>query len=675
MHQPSRRVSRSSSRSVFALCALSLLASGCGLIDDVLGTGPDESGRKSFVPHTVKYASATGSPIVVRGSRLVYLADEKTSGSINLNAKNGDLGVDDHIAVVVDMKDGKHRPLNVSAAQAYVLGKHVYLVTREAHDSWDWNLDGDKTDLVLLHYPGSGPGSLAAPDVEYVDDVDLNATQPAIVVADRLYYSASTSEAVPADSTSLKWLDKSIPSTPTRVPHLVTALAGAEAHPRILGEDDGLLFVGLSEFIDPVDLNDDGDTIDGFTLALLDTTDPAAALLSTELALNGAATPLRAHATGPNDWVVAFLVSEQNQDDFATGLNDSAALGFPAAWAPTNCAAHADNDRFDLVLHFLDYGAWSADPIANPPQNTGLAGGVRLLATDDHVATIVNEADDGACDANADGDTTDFVFRWVSTLTPQLPFNESSELLGVIVVNGNAKSITDLDGRFVAVIGEATNGKDLDGDPDIDTILLGWIDPALGAAATWMFDRNGNPVTSAVLGVSSLSENRDRDRLLVGVNELAYGKKLNPKDSDLADTVPAVVRFATSNPNALKIQLLKAALDGNGNGGVVQVGKYLLFRVDEAADTRDWNKDTFGTQMLVRGRIDNGQMRLTSPHNQFGTDAVITDGAYGAAFLAQEAVTVQTQFGNVTVAVRDFNKDGDFADSVVRWVRLGYALD
>lgn len=620
--------------------------------------GEDDSGTTAFQPHTTKYATLSTSPVVFGNHRFVYLANETSSGK-NFNAKNGDSSFTDDCAVVVNMKNRIEHPLNVATEEAAFIGRHVYLAVNERDDSWDWSDDGDLTDFVLLHYPGSG-GSPSARDVEYVDTLDSAATVPFVVASDRLYYAADLLEPLAANETNVKWLDRDAPTTPTRVLHNVAAAAGGSCHARPASVDEELVFLTISELVESVDHNDDGDTNDGNVLALLDSTDVGAELLSTELAQVNQTGFTRARQLTTGGWLVAFLVNEARQADFVDGLNDAVGLGFPAGWEPTGCVGYSDQDTTDNVLFFLDYASWFADPIANPPQNTGLAGINRVLAVPGYVGTTVLENDDGGCDANGDSDTNDAIFRWTATATPLQPFNDPDELVAMLAAGGNAKGISDLDDRFLCIVDENADSRNHDNDSNVDNLLLAWLDPTLGAASVWNFDREPTKTGIQAAIVSWMADRSKRDRVLVDIAERSFGTTQNKswKDKDVSDEVPAFAYFPNATPDRFAFPRAPAALSA-GNGGIVQAKNSVFFRVSEVSDSRDWNRDNIGSFMLVRSTLSQKGLDYISPLNNLASDSVFTDGRYGAAFLVDE-----------TLVFHDYNHDGDRADLVVRWIRI-----
>ncbi|MCE9595563.1 MAG: hypothetical protein K8S98_15355 [Planctomycetes bacterium] len=654
----------------FALAAL-LLAPTC---NDILGDlkndiedialGDDPSGTTAFEPHTTKYAALPTSKIVVAGERFVYLANEAASGK-NFNAANGDVGLSDDIAVVVNMKGRSEHALNVDANDVAILGRHVYLAVSERDDSWDWNQDGDLGDDVLLHYPGKLNSSPAAPDVGFVDTLDGSATTQILVSENRLFYTADLLEPLAAGESNLKWIDRTAPATPIRVLHNVAASAGGGCHVKIQSADEGMLFATIPELVETVDHNNDGDATDS-VLALVDATDVGSEVLSTQFAVSTGTVRVRARATGAGDWLVGFLVHEGNQNDFIDGLNDAVGLGFPAGWEPTSCTGYSDTDLLDDVLFFLNYAAWFADPVADAPQNTGLAGINRVLAVPGFVGTMVLEAADGSdapdngCDANDDGDKNDVIFRWVSTATPLQPFNDPNQLVAFAVVNGNASGISDLDDRFLCVVDEAADKRNHDADSNVNNLLVAWLDPTLGASAVWNYDREPTQpgIQSAV--TTWLSDRPKRDRVLFAMSEKSFGTTQNKswKDKDVNDQVPTFARFSKSAPDRLTVPHGPVALFAS-DGGLVIAKNSVFCRVDEIADTRDWNGDgAKSSPILVRTTLSHQGLDYISPLNILTTDSVFTDEKYGAAFLVDEAL-----------ANHDYNHDGDKSDFVVRWIR------
>jgi hypothetical protein len=639
--------------------ALALLwASGCsGSSSDDNGGG----GNDKFEPESTDHAAAGGSPLWAVGQWLLYLADEGSTGpgGTNMNSGKGDLDELDQIAVAVDMKSGETRNLHTATEDAAILGNQVWLVVDEDEDTKDWDLDGMADDLVLLHW------SRGTDVVQWVDTLDPVAKS--IETANgRLYYCAVPAAPLMASESSVRYVQESAPRTPLPVMHAVPSAVAQGLSPAILGRDEGLLWLALDETVETIDLNDDGDATDEFVMALLDGTDPSAMLLSPELALPGANAPVRARKQGAGDWTVAFLVSEADQDDFPTGLNDPD--DFHPDWVPEACdGTYDDTDRTDDVLFFLEFAAWAASPGANPPVNTGLAGANRVFVVPNFVATLTPEEDDGDCSTNGDGDTDDIVLRWTRKQSDQLlikPFGSSDEILAIRNVPGGTRGVTDLDGRWIAVIDEADDDRDHDpksnppGSGDQVQTLVAWLDPADGNSATWEFNHSSGPDPLGV-GGSYMAERKERDRILVGFQESVFGMSINVNgDNDILDSTPTFVSFDPGNADDLDFPGPAVALDSSNPGMVLAEG-VVFYRVDETEDDRDWNNDgDLDDQVMWRTRIsDNSSVYMGTLNDLAGPVIVASD--FGAACLADE---VQ--------AHRDYNGDGDQADFVVRWFRI-----
>jgi hypothetical protein len=332
------------------------------------------------------------------------------------------------------------------------------------------------------------------------------------------------------------------------------------------------------------------------------------------------------------------LVSEGDQNNFATGLNDPLALGFPPTWFPSNCPSFADADQLDNVLHFLQFAAWRNDPVANPPVNTGLAGVNRIVIVPGFIGTVALEADDGGCSTNGDADSNDAVFRWTSTVTPLAPFTDQNQLLATIAVGGNALGVTDLGDKFVIIVSEADDDRNHDQDPGTDNFLLAWLDPALGANAVWNFDNDSTKAGVQALGVNWMADRPQRDYVLFSLQEKLAGKSLNKHDKDQFDSVPAWGKFTTGAAPELVVRWGPAAL-ADLNAGIVMAGDNVFFRGNQVADHHKYVHSKFGqgSDVVLRTTISHRRIDYISPVNSaFNTDVIVTDGKYGAALLVDE---------------------------------------
>jgi hypothetical protein len=529
----------SSVRPLVAACALAVL-SACG-------GGGSGGGAALFAPVSTDGAVTANGRIVVQGKWLVYQSDEASvAAGTDLN---GDADTADQVAVVVNLATKAEKVLGVAASDFAVVGNHVYLAVDEALDGFDWNGDTDTTDFVLCHWPttGAGTSSPNAPEVEYVDDLEDESPHDLVVADGRLYYTRSDSTGGLANGdTTLAYLETTAPVTAVGVGAVDTAFVH---HPRILRTEEGLLFLWEDENVETEDLNGDGDATDGYVLALLDATDPAAEVASVELPIRDDDAPVRATKLAAHDWLVGFLVNEAAHASAAQGLNDAA--DFPNGWKPDNCPTYTDTDTNDDVLHFLLFKDWLTNPVTDPPVNTGIPGREQVLCTTTTVATIADEADDGGCDLNDDGDATDEILRWVGIATPTAPVGDSALLVAVAdSTPGGANGVTDLSGKLLAVIDESEDDGNYDGNA-ADNKLLGWIDPL--APTAWVTDHSST--STLFFGTPWLGEARPHDYVRVAFQESVFAQNignsadtaLGNDDGDTGDSLPGIATFASAS--------------------------------------------------------------------------------------------------------------------------------
>ena len=154
-------------------------------------------------------------------------------------------------------------------------------------------------------------------------------------------------------------------------------------------------------------------------LALLDGTDPAAVVTPTSVSLRDGSTPLDAEALDvagdgiPDEgWLVAVLVDETSE---GADLNDPGL--FDGDWLPAQCAAVADGDQTDEVLHYIYFGH---PTFASTAMNTGLAGRSKVLVLDGSFVATLSPEDEQGCDLNQDGLAGDLFARWCEALDPAL---------------------------------------------------------------------------------------------------------------------------------------------------------------------------------------------------------------------------------------------------------------
>ena len=645
-------------------------------------TSGGDGGGVKFVPVTAKVGSkkvavAFSTRAVIRERWLAFLADEASSGAPG-NDFNMDGDVIDSIAVVVNMASQKQTMLEaadgngVQAQELGIIGSgsggQVYLVTDESKDGRDWDADGMQDALVLLHWSESAGVVTFIARLESSIVHVLAVLNPQDPKEDRLYFSEELTLPPVPPETSLRYVQAAQPTVKIAVNAASPATTGQVPH--LLAADSGLLFLYQDEVAEARDFNGDGDQLDDHVLAVLDGTDPSAMVLSVGLAVRGDSSPVRALRKGtttPADWVVAFLVNEAAQAN--TNLNDPALFG--GSWQPLQCAGQGDIDTDDDVLHYLEYIPWSTSPASDPPVNTGLVGTDRVLAVKRNVTpaqyfvgTISLELDEGTCSLNGDGDQDDRILRWVKVEPPAVvPFGKMEDLLALRDVPGGTRGASDLDGRLMVVVDEAADDRDHDNDGQKTHHLAAWFDwaPNQGPPA-WIFDHNPSSMGIQAVGASWMAEREQRDRLLVAFQESVFGAPINTGDGDMLDSVPTFARFDPSNAKDLDFPGPAVAIAG-ANAGIAIANGVGFYRVDEAADNRDWNgangKSDFVLFRTTVATIQNSNF-ISTLSNIPDRPAVETGGNVGAAFITDEAM-----------ANTDLNGDLDKTDLVLRWMRIG----
>ncbi len=636
-------------RSLLLLLALPsvLLAAGCSDDDDDGG---------SFVVRTGLRATDADARSVVGSGWIVYFADEGTSGGPSDPSPdlNGDGDVTDDVAVVAKLGGGAETVLRAASAAAILAGQ-VYLVVDEAEDGTDW--DGDVADnTVLLHW------SQATGVVAFVDGLNPAGLlgEPLVAMEDtRLYYASSATPA--GDETSLRYVQKSAPTTPVTV---MNQVGGGALQPVILGESDDLLFLALDETVAAADYNADADNLDTTVLALLDGTDEAATVLTVPLALADASAPFAALRNGTqSEWLLAVLVNELAQG--AANLNDPVLFTNPLM--PDSCAGSPDADTDDDVLFYARYEDLLA---ASPAVNTGLAGHDRVAVVEDFVATLTDEAD-ATCDMNEDGDTLDSIPRWVEAVEPVAPPRDPTQLQAVSDVPGGSHGLVAVNNNLVMVVSEAADDADINSDGDQTDTLVGFLVPANGFATTWTFSHpDDNPGTGLsgehFVGASWMASESSESRIGLGFQESVPGVTLNvdlfcdfvSKDADATDSLPVWADFEGGLP----------IFDFDGQGyaileadpGIVIRNGWAFYRVSEAADNFDYNNDGDENDMILfrNPQTTCATFAMATASTLPGADnpVVETDGLTGCAFITSEFQ-----------ASLDMNGDGDTNDLIPRW--------
>lgn len=632
-------------------CSLLALAA-CSSSDD---DNDDEDGE--FVVRTTSQSVASSTPLVIDDHWLAYLADEATTGAGGTDF-NGDTDKIDQVAVRVNSSSGAQTVIGVATEELAFANRTLFLVVDEGDDDTVWNMDADMDDDVLLyHKPGDAMPTFLA---TLADAADMQI----VAVGDRLYYVDAGGSS--GDGTSnLFYVSVDVPggtpSAPVQVDENVGDLGdGVLVEP--LAWENGILFLTVDEAVDG-NLNGDGDSTDDI-LVFLNTDAMTDEILSTDLAVDRTGDVAALKKAG--DYWIAFLVDENAQDQ---DLNANVLFG--ASWDPENCAGVDDLDRDDYILHWLLYTDFvgSANVV-----NTGLVGNVGsgeyvYVHQQEFVGVVSYESEFGpvGCDLNDDGDTNDRIFRWVDASDPNaavLPVGQISKMVALPTnVPGSSDDSTGgvvaVSNLWVVIVDEAQDGRDWDGDPGSDDQwVLAHVPVNIGQG--WNVNHGTtNPGPIAVTWMAD--DPRNEDRFLAGLTEASIGADLNG-DGDEDDSVPTFP--AKLSGSTLTFPGIQVAVDQT-NAGIATAGGIAYYRVSEADEDRDLNKDGDKTDdMLQRVPIASGGPVTMSTLSGFdGPAAVLGAGKpQVGAFLVQEA-----QFGP---AGTDLNKDGDALDVVVRYFRL-----
>jgi hypothetical protein len=644
-------------------------------------------GGTLYVPRSTSASAADNSIVRVQDRWVLFQADEFTTGPGG-TPLNGDGDRNDQVAFLVDMVSQRETNLGIAADDLAILGTgagaQILLVVSEGVDGIDWNEDADAGDVVLLTVPAGTAGSATPTLLATLSGPG----EPLVSIGNRAYFveDETAGEPLSHGETAIAFArldaNQSVVG-PIRVRHgLVDLFTGLElvkvlCDPDLVGADGGALFFTMNETSEVeiggstpgVNLNgllsglEDFDATDEHVLGVLDTTDPDARARGLSLAVVSDAKTVRAVRTGTaagSGGLIAFLVSEAGQG--GRNLNHAGAIGLPSGWEPPQCTA-PDTDTEDLVLFAIPSPTFFGSPLFW--QNTGLAGSDRVLALEgedtSYVGTLSTEAD-ASCDLNADGDAQDTVFRFAPVGGGTAFVTSVKALLAVETVEGGVSGVTDLDGRFVAVISEADNDQSFDGIPGKDHDLLAWLDPDETTNSTpqpWIFDHSPTSGIQAA-GTDWMAERPQRDRLAMTYQEAVHGAPINTGgDSDPNDSIPTFARFDPIDDFDFPGPPL--AGQANNAGIALSDNDLAFYRVDEGADNRDWNSDGDKEDLvLFRTTVSTLQdSTFLDVLNDLQRPAVELGGTVGAAYLADEAM-----------AHADFNQDGDAFDLVLRWFRL-----
>ena len=612
------------------------------------GGGGSES--EAFVVRTSRFAAGATTPFSADGYQFAYLANEATSGATDLNSDADTL---DDVAVVVDARTRVETSTGIAARSVALLGDELYLAVVESADGFDWNGDAALDDVVLLHWEGLSRSATAVATLQ-------SSGKDMLVAGGRLWFVATAgTQGIVADG--LHRLDELEP-TP-----VVVALGGTLAaadEPDLLGTQAGCLFLGLDEATEGADLNGDGDQTDASVLALVDAAEATPLVRSTALAMPDDSAPVAARAVSGALAEVAFLVSESAQG--ATNFNNQTEAELGSAWQEDQCdASHRDTDTNDAVAHYIRWPQWIAGEAA---RNTGLPGDDVVVLVDGYVAVDCDETAHGGCDLNVDGDASDTIARWTQLVGPATaidPHSAPLDMHAVADVPGGTHGIVGFAGRLVIGYDEAQDGKpDIDGNGVDTDVLVAWLDPT-PTGGTFTFQHGSSTLNE--VGVSWMAPSSDNSRLCVALTERVAGDVINDQpeqegpSGDLDDSIPTWAYFSGTT---LIFPGVAIAVRKN-DAGITAARGSGFYRVDEAADSFDWNGDGDQADVVVR------QTNLSLGTSiGMGTGSAVA-GAPGAEFgAAPSGPSVGMFLTDEAMANVDLNGDGDTADKVVRWFRF-----
>lgn len=634
-----------------------LLLAGLSAFAVVACGGGGGGGIPTFESQATAQAMDVSFPAVVAGDWAAYRAVEATTGAGGTDL-DSDGVADDKVTFALSLVDGTETSSNLEAEKVFIIGDTFFLVVDELVAGADLGGSVAADELLLMTWdPTSGM------DPVYVDTLERAASVRAVATSERLYYVAAATPA--ALETNLRFLDV----VDVGLPVTVGVSAGTITSARILDERDDLVLLTLDETVDG-DLDGDGDGTDAFVLALLDGTDAAALLEPTAVTIGGATTPFDAEAldvagdgTADDGWLVGVFADEVSM---GADLNDPAL--FAGAWRPGQCAAAADGDQTDDVLFYIYY---NHPTFASTPINTGLVGRNVVHVVDGaYVATVSPETEAG-CDLNQDGDSGDLVPRWCEAVDPALgsmgllPPGATS-LMDAVVASpaGGSFGLVELAGNLIALVDEATDNTDHNGDGLKTATLIAFVDD-LDTDLAWDYNLTEPEGGTVTVGASWLGSVPAVDRIGIGLEESVADQNLNngcgvtPKDGDKTDSVGAWLHFETAGLVVPGIGFATQPF----NAGITFAGGNAFFNVDEAGDDSDYNGDGDKfDQILVRnplGPMGCQPKAMGTMSSSFGL-AITSDSVQrGGVFVGDE---VDAKF--------DFNKDGDQNDLVLRWIRF-----
>ncbi|MEZ6005111.1 MAG: hypothetical protein R3F33_13085 [Planctomycetota bacterium] len=631
---------------VFGLPLVGLV--GCTTSDDT---------NTPFTTKTLQSSVAPNAVLAVSDRYLAFPASELGFGAsgTDLNA-DGDLS--DDVVSVLTLGNDDLVPLGValnSASNAKGLvwcNDVLFMVVSESGDGHDWNADSDMTDKVLLTWT---PGSLSATFYAEMSGNDV------AVVGNEVIFEGTSNPTATLDTNLFKAAVATTGAAPAAPVRLTTSFADAATNGMefdLGGASNGVLTLFADETVEGEDLNGDGNANDASVLALYGNGSGGQIQVVPASVDDGG--PWIAFYSG-TDSIVAFLVEEATQE---ANLNDPA--DFSGLWHPAQCVGLDDADQLDSVLHWLNLTDFTTDPILNPMVNTGMTsdGGIYHLA-DQWLGVVCHEQDEGSsggCDLNGDGDKSDQILRWVDLSATPVPMGDANKLIAIdTAVAGGTEGVIELGGDlWVALVDEAADGRDHNGDSLMTKTFLGVLDPNL-TGTTWNFDQG----SGAYIDVSWMAQDRtSTSRFLAAITEASSATDRN-SDGDLTDSVPTFPREGGA-PRELDFPGTGVAVVPD-NPGMIVSGNYGYYRISESGQNFDYNLDgDIGDTILSRVNLLGAEpaTSMGSLVNNNRTAVLVGTGSNPRGIVWMTSETSEGPAGT------DLNNDGDAADIVVRYARL-----
>ncbi|QDV06537.1 hypothetical protein Poly30_20470 [Planctomycetes bacterium Poly30] len=632
------------------------LLGGIVLAASACSSDSDDPDPNAFVVRSTGHAAASSTtPLLGDGPWLAYRISEASQGAGGTDF-NEDGDTLDSIAVRVNTATQSREILDVAADALHLVRRTMFMVVSESADGRDWNADTDMTDRVLLYLTPN------ATEPVFLDTVTPTGLA-AISIGGTLTYASDTAPTLDMES-NLRVVtvasSGAVPGAPTMVPATIDPSMDGITF-ELDGSDGDVIFLLSDEGLEG-DLNGDGDATDGFIFGVLDAGSDTPEAICSCLPIASASTPTAVPISSGGEWLVAFLVDEAAQNE---NLNDPAL--FSGTWQPANCSGVPDTDMADAVLHWFQLTDLTMGTAA---KNTGLVGAGTATAyavRSGFVGVVSPEAFEGGCDLNDDGDSLDSVFRWVDASNPAdpvLPVTNSGRLFAVdTAVAGGSGGVVRLSDTWVISVDEAADGRDHDGEPGVDRMVIAAHNPS-NASQNWNFMHgasNPRPVGVTWMAEDPESSSRFFAAFSENFGTIGGGNGDLNGDGDAADSVPTIPRIQTGNQ--LTFPGVATATTRNNAGITVEenIGFHRVSEADQGNSDLNGDGDTNDFVVQRFSLVNSFQRALMGTSTNVNSDSVETGtgDAEFAAFLTEEFLEGT-----------DFNGDGDTNDFVVRYMRL-----